>query len=270
MLNACLRGKLRRSGNEGDDVRLLEDTTTATVFERLAYLPDATLIRVLFDPALWSGAGMPPTPRVVQEVIFWPCWPLPQAEDPRKTVEPDVAIEFDTGVLVIEAKRFDRGTGQKADQIGREWLATRRRYPGKPVWMLAVSGLRDGRAETVDDLRRGALAFIRETTGQDHEEDFRLGYASWLDLFGLVDRALPDQPEHRRLLRDLREGLAMHGVRVTRPVWLIDMLAGSWAGLRLGAGAEMAFPRWPRPFPVLDTHGGITTAPSVFHREGRS
>lgn len=265
MLKAHLHGKLRRSAEDDDAVRPLEDTTTAILFERLAYLPDDILINILFAPSLWGGQAIGPLPRTVEDVAFWPRWSWQETDNNCRWLEPDLAITFDTGLLVIEAKRFDRASSsQDPGQIAREWWAASLRQT--PVWILAVSGLPNGKAG-LPALRQDALGHIRRLSrGADHAADFHLGYGSWRTLYDITHAALSvgDRAEHRRLLADLREGLSNHGVAISHPVWLADFLGQPWASLHLTAGAPPAFPLWHREFLPLDTQGGIRTDAAFF------
>jgi hypothetical protein len=60
MLNAILHGKKYGTGLEGIQISQgfgrAEDLLTSTVFERLLYLPDASVIAILFNPTAWVHA----------------------------------------------------------------------------------------------------------------------------------------------------------------------------------------------------------------------
>jgi hypothetical protein len=75
MLNAILHGKKRGTGLQG--VRLQEefsgseDTLSATVFERLFYLPDELVGKILFAQSIWDKLA-PPPPTRIEKIRFWP------------------------------------------------------------------------------------------------------------------------------------------------------------------------------------------------------
>jgi hypothetical protein len=262
MLNALLRGKRRGTGVDGGSFDALEDTATATLFERLSYLPDDVLIQILFARDIWGSDVL--KPEKVEALSFWPRWSLPESDGENGTVEPDVAIEFDDRLLVIEAKRFDNVAMQRSDQLAREWRAARRENPRKPVWLLAVAGLRDSCSRTLDTMRQQVLTDLVRAAGEDAGCELRLGHVPWYGLFGLIEGALAALPQHRRLLRDMREGLALHGVRVARPVWFAELLEPAWGCLCPITATAADFPRLHMPLPPLDSSGGITTDPSNF------
>ena len=262
MLRAHLHRKLRRTGETEDDVRCLEDTATATLFERLSYLPDDTLIRILFDPALWPGLTMETLPTAVRSVSFWPSWN--RDGDDHNRLEPDLVITFDNRVLVIEAKRFDWKQMQKPDQLAREWHAAHEQYPRMPVWLLAVSGLRDDRRATLDACRRAVRDVLAAVPVSNRSNELRLGYTPWYRLFATIERTLDDRPHFRRLLTDLRDGLADHGVTLARPVWLDELISTPLAGLRPLAAEPTAFPHWRRPLHPITGFGRIAAHPSTF------
>src|SRR3954447_22880320 len=128
MLNAILHGKKLGTGLEG--IRLsenfsgAEDTLTSTVFERLLYLPDEILIAIVFDPSIWTSSTK--LPRGVNNCEFWPWWepekikPIAELDTTspsgmsdgsltmtadQKFIQPDLVIDFDDRILIIEAKR---------------------------------------------------------------------------------------------------------------------------------------------------------------------
>lgn len=237
MLHAKLHGKLRYDA-EGN-AKLLEDSLTSTVFERLAYLPDDRLIAILFDLSLWPLHPPPIFPASIESVTFWPLWAWPQTTTPavtRRSTEPDLVIEFNDRILMIEAKRHDETPTQYGDQLADEWWTARHKFiDGRPISVLAVSGLRHPKRE-LEGLKRDALNRLASLShGEfDHRpETFDLGYASWRDLYLLTRKALShDRPEQNRLLEDIGSGLIRHGVRLTDPCWLDDMLKIHWSTLK--------------------------------------
>jgi hypothetical protein len=143
VLNAILRSKKRGTGLEG--VRLseeftgAEDTLTATVFERLFYMPDEIVGAILFHKRVWGEMVVAPPAQF--EVRFWPTL----NEENIDSAQPDLVIQFSDRVLVIEAKRNDFGPSQQsASQLKREYDQARTSFPASAVWLLAVGGVPDG------------------------------------------------------------------------------------------------------------------------------
>lgn len=105
MLNAIRDGKKRGTGIEGENLAAgfdgAEDTLTATVFERLFYLPDQVIAEVLLGLFGWSGQTA-----AIEDCLFWPRWERP---DSAGFKEPDVVVVWrdPSLILVIEAKRYD-------------------------------------------------------------------------------------------------------------------------------------------------------------------
>lgn len=117
MLNAVIAGKKRGTGLEGQRLKLgqaegAEDVITATVFERLSYLPGE-----LFSATLAELIGEPFGP--LEEISFWPSWYL---GDGRR-VEPDVLLRDGQHSLLVEAKRHDHANQQNVGQLAAELLA---------------------------------------------------------------------------------------------------------------------------------------------------
>ena len=267
MLKAILHGKKRGTGTEGlslaESFVGAEDTLTATLFERLAYLPDEMLIPILFAPDIWGTVGVT-HPGAILDVAFWPRLTLRDAPEGDRSVEPDIVITCDDRVLVIEAKRFDNTDSQHPWQLAREWVAGRQAYPGRPVWLLTVAGLPDGRARTVADRRDRIMAQIRALGSEPAPQIFKFGYLPWYKIFTLTETAVGGaSAHHARLLRDIREGLLLHGVRVEEPVWLADLTSPCWTKLRPKAGVEAFPPQRPTALRLLD-FGSIKTHPSFF------
>lgn len=270
MLHAKLHGKLRYDA-EGN-AKLLEDGLTSTVFERLAYLPDHQLIAILFDPSLWPlhppASGLPAS---VGSIAFWPLWTWPKATAPavtRRSTEPDLVIEFDDRILIIEAKRHDETLSQYGDQLADEWWTACHKFAdGRPISVLAVSGLRDPKRE-LEGLKRDALNRLSALSNgefDDRPETFDLGYASWRDLYLLTRKVLShNRPEQNRLLEDIGSGLIRHGVRLTDPCWLDDMQKIHWSSLK----KPLATDHFRRPDLLpLRFQDGIRTCPNFF-RDG--
>ena len=264
MLNAILCGKTQGTGLVGirlsDDFEGAEDTLTSTVFERLLYLPDDLLITILFDPHIWV---LPATraPREIRGHEFWPWWGPPEPELPAqpivsrdfgspngspaatedwKSIVPDLVIEFDDRVLIVEAKRWDLSDMQKPAQLAGQYDRALDLYGDAPAWLLAVGGLPDGRPSTKLKLRERVLAELRMLGWKFPDSDFHFAALAWHELFNrAVDVVPPDLPGYRRLIVDMRKGTLEHGIRVEPFQWLEDLTSIDW---RNSAGDIAAFP----------------------------
>lgn len=117
MLKALLhrklpRGIVGRDENDADDPAPIEptrreDPLTATVFERLAYLPPRLTWNILCQavkPLADGGPALPPdAPSGAPTYSFWPSL-RPGADGGNAIrVEPDVLVTWDDSLLVIEA-----------------------------------------------------------------------------------------------------------------------------------------------------------------------
>ncbi|CBS85584.1 hypothetical protein [Azospirillum lipoferum] len=269
MLHAKLHGKLRYDAD--GNAKLSEDSLTSTIFERLAYLPDDRLIAILFDPSLWPLRPPSGLPTSVGPVTFWPLWTWPKtiaSAVTRRSTEPDLIIEFDDRILMIEAKRHDGTLSQYGDQLADEWWTAFHKFTdGRPISILAVSGLRNPERE-LRVLKRKALnrlAALSHGEFDDRPESFHLGYVSWRDLYLMTRKALShDRPEQNRLLEDIGSGLVRHGVRLTAPCWLDDMQKVPWSILN----NPLATDHFRRPdLPPLGFKGEMRTC-SNFFRDG--
>lgn len=128
MLMAQLRGKLPTEVWLGS-----EDLLTSAVFGSLKNLPPS-IVGDLLGAARPIVGSSPPAPCPPFCWLFWPYW---------ETCEPDVVIEDERNLYVIEAKLYsefseDAGTGT---QLRREWVEgkKRSREAGKEFWLIAVT-----------------------------------------------------------------------------------------------------------------------------------
>jgi hypothetical protein len=131
MLQAVISGKAGKIPiGQGEEkvswrkvFRISEDLLTASVFGRLAYLPDEVLWRIM------RRTFGPPLPdfkvAVLEDISFWPRWT--DAIDDDRNVEPDVFLDFKLGDpaiqvrLIVEAKLW-KHPSQDARQWAREWV----------------------------------------------------------------------------------------------------------------------------------------------------
>ncbi len=211
MLNAVLSGKKTGSGIEGLRLELgeakgAEDVITASVFERLAYLPD-DLFSAVFSELLGESFGP------LGRLDFWPNWELPE-----RTVEPDVVLDDGTTTLLVEAKRHDTFRQQTAWQLAGELQAGwhNDQLLGNTV-LITLGGM-----ERHDEPTRLALLAEVEALLEPGHPPFRLVCLSWRTLFEVLERHLMPlkQPGLRRLLADISSAYAWHGLRTHPPRWL--------------------------------------------------
>jgi len=128
MLMAQLRGKLPTELAQGT-----EDILTSAVFGCLKNLPPRLMAALLTKARPLSGPSAP-DPHPPFSWLFWPNW---------DTCEPDVVIEDEGSVYLVEAKLYsafgeDAGAGT---QFSREWREGARRSleEGKAFWLVAVT-----------------------------------------------------------------------------------------------------------------------------------
>lgn len=152
MLKALLHRKLPRgvvdSDEDAEDIVQIEptrreDPLTATVFERLAYLPPSLAWEILCRAAkpLEEGPSLPPdAPLGAPTYSFWPN--LRPGADGRNTlrVEPDVLISWDDTLLIVEAKHYGQQyAGQWVEQVRA--VRAMSAHKDKAIWLIAVGGI---------------------------------------------------------------------------------------------------------------------------------
>ena len=184
MLNAVISGKKRGTGLEGARVILgqaagAEDVITASVFERLAYLPDN-----LFSATLTTLLGV--AFGAIEDIDFWPSWYL---TDGRR-VEPDVVISDGQQSLLVEAKRHDYSRQQYAGQLAAElqagWAEGKL---AENCILLALGGLTDLNHNTHEELYLNIITAL--PPGNDYQ--FKLACCSWQRLFCILEDDLKKQ-----------------------------------------------------------------------------
>lgn len=218
MLNAIISSKKRGSGLENQNQALAlaegaEDVLTASVFERLAYLPDTLLSAVMTQ-----FVGQPFGP--LQQIEFWPSWPL----ENRTRVEPDVLLCDAQLQIVIEAKRHDHLRQQDPQQLANELLAG---WQGNLLQdnciLLALGGLDN----PSDHASRRLLGEVLQFLPEDSARRFKLVCRTWQQLYqSLESHIRPDSPPGcQRLLDDIAKCYAWHGLRTHPMRWLSDLPA---------------------------------------------
>ena len=231
MLSAILNGKGRRLPDglpPGASLRMAfkrsEDILTATVFERLAYLDGHTLWQILeatFRPKVL------PTRKLValDDVEFWPTWG--QARDTiGKAVEPDVVLRLTVGdppvkvVLIVECKLDGL---QYPRQWAHEWIACQAQAQdderADETYLLALGGV----------TRRTAAMVAEFTTviGRDHAIEIKAAGAGWQQLRDALENLSVESAASRRVIKDVKAALDLHGFRSFRPMGDLVQVSGS-------------------------------------------
>jgi len=216
MLNAVFSGKKRGTGLQNQQTSLelaegAEDVLTASVFERLAYLPDGLLTAVLSELL-----GEPFGP--LQAIEYWPKWRLQDGS----RVEPDVLLQDAQRCVLIEAKRHDHVRQQSARQLASELLAGwHGTYLGDNCILLTLGGLED----TSEGGRQLLLSEVLGRLPAGSATRFSLVCRSWQQLYQALESQVdPDSPAGlQRLLDDIAKCYAWHGLRTHPMRWLAGL-----------------------------------------------
>ena len=217
MLSAVLAKKMRGTGlgiahQSLDDAEGAEDVLTASVFERLSYLPDESFCAVML-----TMLGEPFGP--LRDIEYWPSWYL----DDGTRVEPDILLRDGRRSLVVEAKRYDNVHQQNPRQLANELLSGwREGLLNDDCLLLALGGLKDLRAATCTGLHTAVVDAMPVSS----RRPFTLICSSWQQLYRALETHIPPNAPvgHRRLLDDLARCYAWHGLR-THPMRWLDGLA---------------------------------------------
>lgn len=213
MLNAVISGKKRGTGLEGlrsilGQASGAEDVITASVFERLAYLP-GNIFSATLSTLLDVDFG------AIEEIEFWPSWYL--SNDRR--VEPDVVISDGKQSLLVEAKRHDYFRQQYSEQLAAELQAgwSEGKLADNCI-LLALGGLTDLTHRTHEDLYQKIIKALPV----DNVHHFKLICCSWQQLFCVLEDELNKQSEPglQRMLSDISDCYSWHGLRTHRMLWL--------------------------------------------------
>ncbi|WP_339847632.1 F-box domain-containing protein [uncultured Halopseudomonas sp.] len=216
MLNAVFAGKKRGSGLESQHYALdaadgAEDVLTASVFERLAYLPD-DLFSAVFSDLLNEPFGP------LHNIDYWPSWF--KADGTR--VEPDLLVQDAQVSVLVEAKRHDYRRQQCADQLANELVSGwHQNVLPQQCIVLTLGGLENYGHMEVSRLLRDMLVRLPEGSGVR----FKLVCRSWQQLYQALETNLsPESPPGCfRLLDDIAKCYAWHGLRTHAMRWLRDL-----------------------------------------------
>ena len=201
MLRALTQRKLALP-DEDEGVSRLEDALTATVFERLSYLPAVLAMDILQQACVpLSQSSESVFPILGQAGLTFEFWPRFRHPDGR-LVEPDVVIWSGDKALVVEAKHH-------GEQDQRQWVREIRAVGAESVVGFIAAG---GRSPRQDEER---AEWVTRNLGA-HLPMYQL---IWDALYARVEeRVLAQPPPERRVLEDLVCGLAAFGYE-RRPQW---------------------------------------------------
>ena len=124
-----------------------EDSLTASIFERLMYLPKE-LFQYIIEKALFDvipGFDM----KGMESIQYWPNW-NPKKTGNSKLVQPDIFIRTEYADIIIEAKRRDKKQ-QLRSQWKKEIKAYRNEYDEecKKLIFVALGGIHKNDSEVL-------------------------------------------------------------------------------------------------------------------------
>lgn len=246
MLSAVLNGKRRGTGLAGKQLTLgdtdgAEDVLTATVFERLAYLPDS-----LFEAFLAQLLQLAEPAGPLVDIQFWPSWYMAGGR-----VEPDVVLHGSERSVLVEAKRHDHSLQQYAQQLARELVAGSRNDELRHPVLLTLGGLPE-----YTETATGQLSEQIDAALGDAGVDYELVCRSWHHLYLALESTLASAPADgrpglQRLLDDISATYAWHGLRTHARHWLARLDPAGITATACPIGSGLHAPAQPPPAPSL-------------------
>lgn len=227
MLKALLHRKLPRGtvdtdDGDADDVARIEptrreDPLTATIFERLAYLPPNLTWDILHRATkpLANGPALPPdAPTGAPAYGFWPSLRPGAGGANAQKVEPDVLVSWPDTLLVVEAKHYGvQWAGQWVEQIRA--IQAIPAHSAKRIWFIAVGGIVAHEQDT------NAAHVRRELSSASPG----LLAMRWEELHHAIDdvRISCRAPEQLAVLKDIAAALDAWGYR--KKTWFSSLRA---------------------------------------------
>jgi len=194
-----------------------EDPLTATIFERLAYLPSSLTWGILCQAAkpLADAPALPSdAPSGAPTWSFWPSL-RPGADGGNAIrVEPDVLLSWPNTLLVIEAKHYgEQRANQWVEQIRA--VSAMPEHSGKRIWLIAVGGI-------VPQEQEAQAAYVRRELSH---ASLGLLAMRWEDLHHAIDelRISTCLPEQSAVLNDIAAALDAWGYR--KKTWFSSLQA---------------------------------------------
>lgn len=217
MLSAILHGKKKGTGLAGIRLKIgetpgAEDVLTATIFERISYLPEEVFKQFINNLLGYDAFGY------LYDLEFWPSWEI---EDYR--VEPDVVL-FDATeqVIIVEAKRYDDIQQQYARQLANEIFASFKIEINNPI-LLIIGGMTNYDKKEINNIKK---QIDIELTRKSYKGNYRLCAKSWQKVYLTLEQTIQEAmntPSLQRLLADIRATYDWHGIRHKPMQWLSDI-----------------------------------------------
>lgn len=229
MLSAILHGKKTGTGFAGVRLKIgetqgAEDVLTASVFERIAYLPDEIFIQFIKNLICQDD-----NIKELAEIEFWTTWTLNHGS----RVEPDVVLKMNNGqTIIVEAKRYDFWQQQYRGQLANQIIAAYDNDIINPI-VLTVGGLNDYTVKTRQILQDGINNAIVEKT--DLKLEYQLYSVSWQQIYLALEQAIQIHNGQylQRMLSDIRQAYDWHGIRYQPYRWLEELTPQSIAHTQL-------------------------------------
>lgn len=202
---------LASAGSDADRANILEDMLTAMVFGRLQYLSSERICEVVRRLLGEDGVGLESVGKLV-ETYFWPTF---GRRNGSGTISPDVVLEFENLILIVEAKRGDGIGLQSTTQLQQQFEAVRHEYErNEPGWsgsirLLALGG--HGDRERISPALCGVTC------------------RDWRELWAALLESRSATREESQVVRDIETSMRLAGIRV-RPPMLMGTLARQGIG----------------------------------------
>lgn len=169
MLYAVRHNKVDRSVYKAN-----EDALTASIFERLMYLPQE-LTQYIFTQALFDSIEDLRLDQITS-ITYWPSWDATGTGNTSR-VEPDVFIRCLNSDIIIEAKRYDTKQ-QNPSQWKNEIQAYYNEFEDdeKPLIFIALGGLHTNKTGSI----------------KVNEKEYKIYKCSWKAILNIVQHLIYD------------------------------------------------------------------------------
>lgn len=203
------------------DIKICEDSLTASVFDSLKYLPTSMFWEIL-QSSLYQKK-LPTVSGQLLDVIFWDKWNASGTTN-SKYVEPDVLLRFTEFDVIIEAKRYDKNqqyTQQMENQI--QGYYNEFAEDDKDLFYIMLGGLHSTKNQ--DNYKLS----IKLESGLPLVKDVIICKTDWTKLLTVVDNYskkikktnLPTTDSYTRILDDCISGFGLH--QYYKKEWLSEI-----------------------------------------------